>query len=289
MIKAFVDAPMHLSRAMHRVSHALREHAPAHVRIVRTADEADLQVLHVVGYNDTVAYLHRQKPGQKFAIIQYCLKTTSATTVADWIPVWDRAALVWTYYDIAALATAEGVTVPTTVYCSPLGVDASVFRPFPGRRKPWIIGTSGYVPETECVREAASAASRVGLPMFHLGPDQRLAGVTCALGINDRTLARFWSECQFVAGLRRVEGFELPAAEGLLCGARPIMFDAPHYRMHFDGFAEFIQEGSYDEVVVALEDLFRRGARPVAEGERRAAAERFHWPTIAAGFWERAA
>jgi hypothetical protein len=65
------------------------------------------------------------------------------------------------------------------------------------------------------------------------------------------------------------------------------MFDRPHYRRWFDGFAEFIPEGSPEEVADALEALFKQGARPVSEAEILAARDYFDWDTIITGFWEK--
>lgn len=122
--------------------------------------------------------------------------------------------------------------------------------------------------------------------MLHLGPDLKLGpGVEYHLDIPDRKLAGLYSMCQFVAGLRRCEGFEMPAAEGLLCGARPIMFDAPHYRAWFDGLAEFIPETDAASVTNALEGLFREGAVPVSQSEKWDARGRFDWQRLVTGFW----
>jgi hypothetical protein len=106
-------------------------------------------------------------------------------------------------------------------------------------------------------------------------------------GIDDATLARVYSECHFVSGLRRVEGFELPAAEGLLCGARPIFFDGPHYRAWFDTFAEFIPEAASTTWSRRSRRFSGTGARPVTDAERADAARRFDWREIARGFWDR--
>ena len=100
-------------------------------------------------------------------------------------------------------------------------------------------------------------------------------------------MADYFSQCQFVSGLRRIEGFELPVLEGALCGARPIVFDQPHYKHWFKDFAVFIGEGSREEVIDSLESVFRIGAIPVSENEKALIRERFNWYKIIRGFWER--
>ena len=225
-------------------------------------------------------------------MIQYCLRSTQRPSTMSWAPLWSEAEVVWSYYDLARMSAEENCIrfEEPNWYYSPLGASTTVFRDEPKYDRHFTILTSGYVAESETVREAAEAVRRVNGSQFHLGPDLHLNSgvqVRYELGISDERLAAAYRSSQFVAGLRRVEGFELPAAEGLLCGARPIMFDRDHYRHWFDGFAEFIPEGTYQEVADALEKLFREGPRPVTPEEREAAVERFNWETIANGFWEK--
>src|SRR5207253_7002977 len=111
--------------------------------------------------------------------------------------------------------------------------------------------------------------------------------VACYSGLSDIQLATLYAQCHYVSGLRRIEGFELPAAEGLLCGARPILFDRDHYRNWYGSLAEYITESDRPGVVAQLVDLFGRQVRTVTADERNEAVRRFHWPTILNGFWER--
>lgn len=290
-MKVFLSPHYGLSRAMDRVALALATFAPPDVQVVRNEDDADLVVLHAIGFPETqrrVEQLGRQ--GRRFSIIQYCLRTTQCPSTRSWMPLWTEAESVWSYYDLPGLCSADGLTTEIeepNFYVSPLGGDASVFRESARDRK-YTILTSGYVAETEGVREAAVAAERVGGEIFHLGHHLGVPGrVTYAMGIDDKALAAAYSASQFVAGLRRIEGFELPAVEGLLCGARPIMFDRPHYRRWFGGFAEYIKEGTFEEVTDALASLFAAGPRPVGEAERMAAAHCFDWESIVRGYWEK--
>jgi hypothetical protein len=282
-MRAFIDVrPASLGRGIHRVAEALRRYAPPDVEIVSDPLTADLVLVHCIGWGSLEGWAFRDD--QKLAIAQYCYLTTEDPSPARWGEVWKRAALVWSYYDLPFLSGRSDFPF----YFSPLGADAEVFQPDPIRRALWAIVTSGYIAETEGVRECAEACARVGSRMFHLGPDLQLGRhVRFGHGITDRQLAEVYSGARFVAGLRRGEGFELPAAEGLLCGARPIMFDAKHYRDWFDGFAEFVPEADAETVTAAIEALLRRPGQAVSALERAQAAERFAWPRIAAGFWER--
>jgi hypothetical protein len=298
-MRAFIRPSSDNSQALGRVVDALARYAPAGVEVVDDARAADVVVLHVVGRRDRIRAAAEQftRQGKRYAIIQYCLRSTLRPSTADWVDIWRGAALVWSYYDLPALCAEDGVCAPFEFYHAPLGVDSGVFHPMPApdsnSRGPalrsFVICTHGPSRLTESVREAVYAARRIGERVFHLGPDLRQGpDVICRMGMDDPTLARRYSACEFVAGLRRVEGFELPAAEGLLCMTRPVMFDRPHYRQWFDGLAEFIPERPREEVVDSLEAVFlRRGARPVTQGEWIRAADRFDWRSIIGGFWER--
>jgi D-inositol-3-phosphate glycosyltransferase len=297
-MKVFVKAPAGLSRAMSRVESALIEYAPTPVPnepegvyLVKSREEADLVVLHVIGEEAITQAAKLKAAGKKYAIIQYCIRTTQKPNTGDWLETWKNAECVWSYYDLPALIEEDGHTDwALNFYLAPLGVDTESFRHWASVPKKFTIFTSGYVAESECVREAAEAAKAVGGKVYHLGP--RLASasdthVTAALDIDDDTLAQMYSRSKYVAGLRRGEGFELPAAEGLLCGARPICFDRPHYRKWFGEFAIFIQEGSPEQVRSQLVEVFSGTYAPVTSEEIARAAMRFNWPAIIGGFWQK--
>jgi hypothetical protein len=289
MLRACVYANEELSAAMRRIELALIQHAPPDVEAMRSDELADLVVVHAVGYPDTLEAIERIKArGQRYAMIQYCVRSTQEPGTDAWLEMWAGADLVWSYYDLPELMAEDGVSLEELrFYHSPLGVDPGVFRFLPAAGERYAILTSGYVAESECVEECSIATERVGRTMFHLGPELACHGshVTSRLGITDDELARIYNQCDFVAGLRRVEGFEMPAAEGLCCGARPIVFDAPHYRQWFDDSAVFVPEVDADELIPMLEEIFRAGVKPVTVEERQAAQRLFNWGTIVPVFW----
>jgi hypothetical protein len=284
MLKVYVDPPFGLSRAMTRVSTALKRYAPQDVEICVVPKQADLLVLHIIGWTGLEELLEQAvKNGQKFVIIQYCLKSTERPAADDWLSIWRQAELVWSYYDLQL-----GCSPDFNFYLSPLGVDQSVFQ---RSEKPFIrtrsILTSGYVAESEGIREAEVATAFLGRTMYHLGPDLSFAPHVRVLhGIDDPTLAYLYNTSEYVAGLRRCEGFELPAAEGLLCGARPIVFDQPHYHW-FKPWAVAIEEGTKESVTQSLMEVLSTHPAPLTTLELEDARERFNWSTIVDGFWRK--
>jgi hypothetical protein len=295
-VKVYAECHPQYSQGIHRIVRALKAHAPDAVTFVDRLEDADLRVLHVIGWgsipwSNPVYPDHVDPvPGMPYAVAQYCVRTSEDPRGDVWRGhVWAGSRLTWSYYDLATYDVAHPGPDGWAHYKTALGVDADVFRQRGPVRKRFHIGTSGYVAETEGVPECYRAIRR--LPdgeMFHLGP--RVIdgeGITYATGIPDDVLASLWSLCLHVAGLRRIEGFELPAAEGLLCGARPIMFDAPHYRDWFGDMAEYVPEVEPAAVEDAIAGILTRPYRAVTDAEVSHARTIFNWPAIVRGFWER--
>jgi len=294
-MRVCLTVPAGLSRAMARVEHGLARHVPPGVSVVKTHAEADLSVLHVIGYDDALdpVVAGIRAHGGRYAVIQYCLRTTQRPSTEGWRAFWAGAETVWSYYDLPALVREDGGReIDFDFYHAPIGLDAWAFHtvPVPPCR-PYSMLSSGYIGETECAYEVATATQRVGGVHFHLGP--RLPGfdpvvTRCELGLSDDQLANIYRLTRYVVGLRRVEGFELPVIEGLACGARPIVFDRPHYRRWFEPWAEFVPEGSPEDVTNALERILREVDRPVSPTEAVSASAAFDWAHIAPAFWQHA-
>ena len=283
-IKVYVEAlPVTLSQAMHRVARALTAAAPDTVEVVRDAAEADLQVLHTICPGAVGAL-----KANRYAMIQYCLNTAGGTE--QFAGLWGGAEVVWSYFDIAELLPSS-----TRFYHAPLGVDAA-FRsgPTPRCDRDIDVVTSGYTDGhgAEAISEVWEAAYRTGCKAIHLGP-REIEGWAVpehitfenVHGISDEELAALYGRARFVSGLRRVEGFELPAAEGLLCGARPLVFD--RMDMHwYRGTGSFVHESAGEILVEQIADVLVAPWQPVGESEWEAACNRFSWERVATGFWE---
>lgn len=279
---------------MTRVENALKNRLPVGAVLSLFSSKADVIVIHVIGYPETVEAVDTcRRLGQQYILIQYCMRSTQKPNIKDWLPLWRDALVVWSYYDLAALAREDGVDLDSenvNVYESPLGVDAAFAKERTREySRRFVIATSGYVAASECVEEAAGAVEMLGGQSFHLGPkfENLKSHVVFGHGLLDEELALVYSRCQFVAGLRRCEGFEMPAAEGLLCGARPILFDRPHYRRWYSRWGRFIPETGFNDVRSALYEEFRRGPGEITAEELHEARQLFNWDTIVRGLWER--
>lgn len=281
-LKVYVDPiPTGLSHATHRVAQALRCYAPDAVSIVERVEDAELLVVHSIGHGSFDGL-----PDVEKAILVYCLETTEDSSPAAWLPRLLSARLVYSYYDLNAWLRRHGSPVRLNYYRAPLGVDSTVFYPKSNTMRTFTCGTSGYVAESECIEEVAAAIYAVGGKQFHLGPPIA-PGALAMNGLSDTQLAQAWSCCQYVAGLRRGEGFELPMLEGLVCGARPVTFDNPCYTDWFAEHAVVVPEVAPMDLVAALVEVFARPAMPVSVEERQHVAMKFSWEKFANGFWER--
>lgn len=288
-MKVYLKPTGLMSRAMYRVAHALTTYAPKEVDVVRRPEQADLRIMHTIG-PDMFDFVEQQGPSFRFAVIQYCYKSAGGNE-GMWQELWSKSHLVWSYYDLPLDAKR--------FYQAPLGVDADIFIHRSGERT---IGamTSGYVtgPGCEAIEEVALAANKVGMPVTHLGPipvyghntTQMMnipQGWSSMQDVSDEVLSRAYGQTKWVSGLRYVEGFEVPAAEGLLCGARPVCFDRPEMHRWYDGHAIFVPELTGQDLVGALAEVFSREPEEVSKEERERARSTFDWETISRGFWNR--
>jgi hypothetical protein len=297
-----VIVPTHHSRAIARIGDALarfttaevarpetvRKDSAHHWQIKGEAD-ANLVVLLVNGLHDHfLAQAERcLSRGQRYAVVQIALRTTRHPSTNQWRHLWRRASCVWSYYPLDKwIAEDGGSPVDFNFYHAPLGVDSKVFTDSPTVSRNITICTSGFRRTQESVMECDEAVVSIGGQIFQLGPEFSMKSRTIfKSGISDLDLAEMYRQCEFVSGLRRQEGFELPAAEGLLCGARPVLFDRPHYRCWYEDVAEFIPEDD-GSIISNLIKLFKKKATPVTTQERTTALLRFNWERIVSGFWE---
>ena len=297
--------PPQPSRGLQRIADALARYAPYGVQVVDR--EADLTVIYAIGRRDHIERQCREILDRQdmYAVVQVCLRSTMSPDTRDWAFIWKKAAVVWSYYDLQHAAEADekggGAVFSRLVNFlhAPLGVDSQVFHDkfvssrwatMPHQGRNYVITTSGVSRLQESVRECWLAAQVVGGEVFHVGGRASWfngEGIRFSDGCDDKELALHYAASRFVSGLRRTEGFELPAAEGLLCGARPIVFDTPDYRWNYREFAEYIHEGTRAEVVDQLVQLFRQGARPVDAHELEEARHWFNWERVCGEFWNR--
>lgn len=253
------------TRGNRRIYAALQKYLPLGV-CESSYRSADLVVFYVCGRHDQLQKRIAELGARRYAMIHIALESTRNPNPTDWLDMWHGASVVWSYYKLPL----------ENYYHAPLAADPELFHTLRDSERKYLIMTNGSTERDESLQEIREAADRVNEMIVHVN------------GISDAELRWVYNQCRFVNALRRKDGFELPAVEGLLCGARPIMYDTPNYRQWFDGLAEFIPEEEYSKVVLNLVELFHREYRPVSLTERLETLRRFDWSRVITGFWSRA-
>ena len=273
---------------MKRVESALRRTLPRGFVEVQRPRDAEIQFLHVI---DRV---NLNTMGQQDVVIQYCLHTSAHPSPMEWQHVWDRAMTTWSYYDLSGYIPSH------KFYHSPLGIDSVFRRTTPAalasHRDPYLV-TTGYVtgPGAEAIEEVWNVAERMGIPGTHFGP-KNVQGSSRFVPKNWRQLERVsddvvattMSSASHVVALRHTEGFELPAAEGIACGARAILFDQPTLRHWYGDSAIYLPEcdGSRLELALQIALEVSIGHRYYDLAARRQLLDTMDWDKITTGLWD---
>lgn len=277
------------SRAMVRVADALAKYAPVHIQIVDNERDCDISVLYVIGFDYIDRANRLLSQGKQYIPLQCCVRSTEYTSGDEWRRFWEKAYMVWSYLDLREWVDGN------KFYFSPLGVDEVFTRSSICFCRNRLVITTGYVSDerAEAIEEVWIAADRVGIKVAHVGPstvegvDRRWVKSIPRFyyNISDGDLVALYSRASWVSGLRHMEGFELPALEGLCSGARPLLFD--YNRGWYGGHGVYLNDCSGEELIEQLVKVFSGdGYKPVSEDERRDVVNRFSWERICKGFWE---
>jgi hypothetical protein len=285
-MKIFVET-FRFDHAMYRIRTAIKKHLPRGYEYVETKEEADLIVVIAYNHKSTIRrYIEWVLANKKkYILLQLNLKNTNDPNASGWLPLWESAEQVWSYFDLMKACEEEGIDPNLfKFYHSPLGVDSTVFKEVPSKRIFKIAGSgNGRGWSKECKNEIIQATEGTDWKIFNLGFGEDTDRFIHSNDMPDEELVKYYSQCEFVSGLRRLEGFELPIIEGILCGARPICFNTPNFRQWFDGIAEFIPEDR--NTSEHLRKLFEKGARPVSEDEKAYVRAKFDWQMILRLLW----
>jgi len=269
------------SFGINRVIDALLKTYPMTFNRVQDDKEAEIVIIHATGRKNHITEYAQNlvKEGKEYIVIQYVLGSSRNPDPKDWMPLWNGAKFVWSYYDLGNYVS--------NFYHAPLGSNFNIFYP-ENAEKRYTVGTIGNCYKAECIGENHLAVWLVGGRALHIG--EKFTSnpiVNYVSNVKDDELRVLYNQCNYFSSLRRKDGFEIPAIESLLCGVRPVMLDTPNYRQWFDGLSEFIPEKSVGETVGNLKRLYKRPPREVTIEEINETKNRFNWDKIMKGFWER--
>lgn len=277
--------PSSLGRAMYRINKNMRKYAPEWVEFTDDKSKAEFQILDVIG-KGSLEYLYKDN----YAILEHCFLSSDDASKETWMPVFDKAKLVGTYMDLPRLIGSNSFNF----HRMPWGADPEIFFRLDDAEKYYSILTTGHVAETESIKEVYDALESTSGNIVHVGHDFKLGNRFRHFeNISDESLVSLYNKSYYVSGLRKMEGFELPILEGLLCGARGVCYNSEHYSYWYGDLVEYVEEddyaklGSYSErTKQQLEELFSKLYRPVTDGEIELIKTKFSWKSIMQTFWK---
>lgn len=173
------------------------------------------------------------------------------------------------------------------VFETPWGFEPETFFLDPQKKRYKILCT-GYMAHAEGIDSCYDAVIATKGLLCHVGG--RLRGITGPAGyvryegVKDYIMRSLYAKSEYVSGMRREGGFELPTIEGYACGAQPIVFNLPTMRKYYSDFALFVPLVNRLDLYMELRKIFERPAN-VSPDER--ILSRFHWETIMNKVWSR--
>jgi glycosyltransferase involved in cell wall biosynthesis len=260
--------------AFKRISNALHVHAPSWVEWT-DYESADIMIVHVVGGGE-VEMCEKPKPK---VIIQHCYFTASAHEI-DYAKYWEQALLAVSFHDLRKYTDK---VIP--YYGMPWGADPAVFKySNKGRRNIKVMAT-GHVAETEGIDKLFEACKTTGFSLFQTGGNFGWDPKHYFFlpYMEDEDLADILNSTQYVSALRFIEGFELMAIEGLMCGARPLVPDDPTYDWYREHAITIYKD---KDITTQLVDIFKVTPNPVSPEEHRQIVEKFSWDKLVRDFFE---
>lgn len=290
-LRVLVEPSGIYSPAMVRAARALERFAPANlVEITTDRRLADVIVMYVIGEDAMRAGKVITSGGQRYAAVQCGLLGGGA--LDDWRQFWEHALGVWSYYDLN-----KSVDVKFPFLHAPFGLDPAFVNAWhdnhpPKKRDAILTSGTTHGPGAEAIEEAWTAAESAGLKIYHIGAKNvvgivdkgRFHDLKTFDGIDDSQVVDLMTQCKYVVALRYVEGLELPAAEGIACGALPVLFDQPALRTWYGDIPVWIDERL--PLLPQLAGVFADPEpAPIDEEERDAIVQVFDWRRICEAFW----
>jgi len=263
--------------AFKRISNAFHQHAPEWVEWVPTWEQADVNLVHVVGGGE-VPILQLPKPK---IIIQHCYFTASPNEL-DYPKYWEEALLTCSFHKLPNYTDKK-----FNYHGMPWGADNEIFSIINTQAREFKIGTTGHIAETEGIDKVYEAIQQIpGAAMWHTGQNfgwdpnkYRFYNY-----MPDQYFYQLLNHTQYISAMRFIEGFELMAIEGLMCGARPIVTQDDTY--------DWYRKHAYTvdttkDIVPQLISILENPPRPITAEEYEEIVNTFSWKTIMNNFYER--
>ena len=259
-----------------------KSYAPLHYDFDTSAPYADFQILDVTRISDRL-YLRNKK----YIILFHCFGEWSEESPEEYRELFNNAMFVYSHLDLASMYP----DMPKKKFMrGPWGCQPDYWFNESGiSNNEHQILCTGEIAETEGIQECVLACDMLNKTMLHVGPNfnYRNKSYRSLSNLKISEMRQAYNTSQWVSALRRTEGFEKPAIEGLLCGARPICFDTPLYRYWYGNLARYVKEGTKEETYLDIMRVMTNEYAPISGDEMRSAIKKFAWYYVSKNFWDK--
>jgi len=259
-----------------------KSYAPAKYEFVRDPAIADFQILDITRISDKY-YLKCDK----YLLFFHTFGEWAEESPSEYYDLFNNAMLVYSHLDLASIYPTMN---RDKFMRGPWGCQPDVwFKKEYLKNDRYQILCTGEIPQTEGIRECIAACDELYTKLLHVGTNFNYQNYSYTnksnLPYNEMNEA--YNNSLWVSALRRIEGFEKPAIEGLLCGARPICFDTPLYRYWYGNFARYVKEGTEQETYNDLLRVMKEEYAPITKEEMGEAIKKFAWFYVSQNLWSR--
>lgn len=257
-------------------------YAPVNYEFVTDPSLADFQILDITRISDKY-YLRNDK----YVLFFHTFGEWVEEDPTEFYDLFNNAMFVYSHIDLASIYP----TINKNKFMrGPWGCQPDLwFKKEHLKNDEYQILCTGEIASTEGIRECIAACDGLGSKLLHIGHNfnyQNNSYVNKSnLSANEMNEA--YNKSRWVSALRRIEGFEKPAIEGLLCGARPICFDTPLYRYWYEDLARYVKEGTEQETCQDILKVMQEEYAPITSEEINRAIKKFAWFYVARNFWEK--
>jgi len=285
MVKIYAKVlPEAISNAIKNVNRELRKYAPEEVVFVEDIRVADFQWIDVIGEG---SFEFMYLPLERTIPLFYCYLSGANEgnlPAVVFKELLTQSPAVVSYYPLDEWNPDIGDQFIRT----PLGVDTNIFRKTNFEERTSVL-TTGYVTETEFIKEFYQAAMFNDYDTIHIGGNYNFGKrYTHYEDLSIEGVVELYNQSKYCNAMRFLEGFELSNIEGILCGSRPICLDYPMYRYWFNDTSIFVPEShEYDErVLYVTEAILTDDKGPVTDAEIESIANRFNSKAVYTNLWQ---
>lgn len=259
-----------------------KSYAPIKYEFIKDSNVADFQILDITRISDKY-YLRCDK----YILFFHTFGEWAEEDPSEYYELFKNAMLVYSHIDLAPMYP---MIEKNKFMLGPWGTQPDLwFKKEHLKNDTYQIFCTGEIPSTEGIRECIAACDSLHKKLLHVGYDfnYRNYSYTNRNNLSANEMNEEYNNSKWVSALRRIEGFEKPAIEGLLCGARPICFDTPLYRYWYGDLARYVKEGTEQETYEDILRVMKNEYAPVTKEEMERAIKKFAWFYVAGNFWKR--